>query len=472
MSKIKFFLLWGLIIATIPLYANNYKPEKRIYLMDLSGSMTGLGSVRTDNVLDKMKADLKGTINWVPTNSDFVFIPFTEDISPYIKGTSEEKPVLIGHISDIDIMPGNTDIASAWARGLAELDSTKVNYLFLLSDGYHNRGISKQEFYSTLHNWSNDNSNYDVEAYFVLLSPQYRTTEVAKIFDSTDRMQVVESMNIIRQTASAEADTAQISTTVSPVSSTSDKAFSWCWVWIVLVILIIVLLTYLIIHYLPRIFNTIPSSPLNKINNTPIKQEKEPENPEEPAGYGYFVNKNLFHLNKNYTIPNGNQHKNPLQKTSGDLGRDLGDYQPEIKFKNGYPVFDRDGGTYNKKPLFVEIDGGIGQYLKTEEMQTGGKKNRMNLHIAAFKKMSSKYGIDYDELQVFKGNAEPVERLARKWSCSEEEVWEKCKNPHKIMRVLHECEDCKTIQLVPWLYHHVDHNGGIEKISSMFQNIH
>ena len=301
MSKIKLLLLCGLIIAILPLSANNYKPEKRIYLMDLSGSMTGLGSVRTDNVLDKMKADLKGTINWVPTNTDFVFIPFTEEISPYIQGTSEEKPVLIGHISNIDIMPGNTDIASAWERGLAELDSTKVNYLFLLSDGYHNRGISKQEFYSTLHNWSNDNSNYDVEAYFVLLSPQYRTTEVAKIFDSTDRMQVVESMNIIRQTASAEADTTQISTTVPPVSSTSDKAFSWCWLWIVLIILIIILaialLIYLIAKYGP-VTKTLATPKLgNPVNhqNAPVRDNRPKEKKNPPKIWEKYQKSRTIH---------------------------------------------------------------------------------------------------------------------------------------------------------------------------------
>ena len=183
--------------------------------------------------------------------------------------------------------------------------------------------------------------------------------------------------------------------------------------------------------------------------------------------YGYWVNEKLFRLYPGYVIPNGNQHKNPYGKTSRKLAQELGDPRPEIKFKDGYPVFDRDGGTKDGKPLFVVMPEGIGKYLKKEQLVGTGKKDRQRLHIEAFKAMSEKYGMDYDELQVFKGNSEPVDRLRKKWNCSENAVWKRCGNPHRIMRVLHECEDCKTIQLIPWLYHHVDHSGGIERISQL-----
>lgn len=400
MSKIKLLLLCGLIIAILPLSANNYKPEKRIYLMDLSGSMTGLGSVRTDNVLDKMKADLKGTINWVPTNTDFVFIPFTEEISPYIQGTSEEKPVLIGHISNIDIMPGNTDIASAWERGLAELDSTKVNYLFLLSDGYHNRGISKQEFYSTLHNWSNDNSNYDVEAYFVLLSPQYRTTEVAKIFDSTDRMQVVESMNIIRQTASAEADTAQISTTVSPVSSTSDKAFSWCWVWIALIILLIALLIFLLTKLTPMLLNDL--TPMSRYFNRHMKMLDG-----TPSHNGHWSGEkgnSKWYPDREY-IPTKGHYCNLDSKTWGKI---LDSYGIDgINFKKGVPDF----SPVSKYPVKFNW----GKELSSKDLhKLVTSSERSALHETAYRQMAKRYGFSsVDELKKIKEaqNLVPHERI-------------------------------------------------------------
>lgn len=53
--------------------AKDIMPEKRIYLLDLSGSMIGQGSVRTDNVLEKMKSDLEATVDWTSLPTDFVF---------------------------------------------------------------------------------------------------------------------------------------------------------------------------------------------------------------------------------------------------------------------------------------------------------------------------------------------------------------------------------------------------------------
>lgn len=184
--------------------------------------------------------------------------------------------------------------------------------------------------------------------------------------------------------------------------------------------------------------------------------------------YGYWNGDDNFIINPDYIIPNGNQHKNPYGKTCMELAQDLGDTRLETRFKDGYPVFDKDGGTKDGKPLSVEIPEGIDKYLDKGQILKSGKKNREKLHVEAFTRIANKYGLDYDELQVFKGNSEPIERLCKKWNCSEDDVWKKCRNPNRIMRVLHECEDCKTIQLVPWLYHHVPHSGGIEKITNHF----
>lgn len=187
--------------------------------------------------------------------------------------------------------------------------------------------------------------------------------------------------------------------------------------------------------------------------------------------YGYWKNGFTYKLNPNFVIPNGNQSKNTSHRTSGETGILLHDHTLEIKFnKDYYPIFDKDGGTKNGKPLFVEFDEGIRSYLKESELRSKSSVNREKLHIEAFKRMAEKYGMSYDELQVFKGNSEPVERLVKKWGCSENKVWKKCRNPFKINRVLHEQPDCKTIVLVPWLYHHVDHNGGIEKLKSSLLN--
>ena len=78
-------------------------PEKRIYLLDLSGSMVGHGSVKTDNVLGKMKSDLEASVNWTSLPTDFVFIPFTDKLMPEFGGADTTKQKLMTEISAIEI---------------------------------------------------------------------------------------------------------------------------------------------------------------------------------------------------------------------------------------------------------------------------------------------------------------------------------------------------------------------------------
>lgn len=389
-----------ILAGTGTLHANKYMPEKRIYLVDLSGSMTGLGSVRTENVMDKMKADLKATVNWVPTNTDFVFIPFTEHILPYIKGTDTDKQLLNGHISDLEIMPGNTDIASAWQCALTELDSTKVNYLFLLSDGYHNRGISKQGLYSSLQNWMNDSRNYDAEAYFVLLSPQYRTTEVARIFDSTGRMQVIESMNILRQTATVEEDTVKTSSTVPVVSSISDKTFSWCWVWIALIILLIALLIFLLTKLTPMLLNDL--TPMSRYFNRHMKMLDG-----TPSHNGHWSGEkgnSKWYPDREY-IPTKGHYCNLDSKTWGKI---LDSYGIDgINFKKGVPDF----SPVSKYPVKFNWE----KELSPKDLhKLVTSSERSALHETAYRQMAKRYGFSsVDELKKIKEaqNLVPHERI-------------------------------------------------------------
>lgn len=161
--------------------------------------------------------------------------------------------------------------------------------------------------------------------------------------------------------------------------------------------------------------------------------------------------------------PKTANYGNMKNQTFGELGRDLGDPSPQVRFRKGYPVFDRDPATTSQQPLEVSFPQGIGQYLKKK---SNGTIDRQYLHDAAFEKIANKYGMSIDELKVFKGDSSPVSDLVKRWNCSEEEVWRRCNNPHKIQRVLHEVEDAKRVQLVPRIYHdNVTHSGGVEKVA-------
>ncbi len=233
--------------------AKDIMPEKRIYLLDLSGSMIGQGSVRTDNVLDKMKSDLAAAVDWTSLPTEFVFIPFTDRVMPEFGGTDTKKQELMTEISSIEAEAGNTDIASAWECALEKLDSTKVNYIFLLTDGYHNRGISKAGLNSLVKSWPQSTGRCDAEAYFVSLSPKYRTSEIARIFDETDRMSVVETMNICRQTLDVEQTEQQLDNLITVAPDDTNKSCSLLWLWILIAIVLIALILWAIVYWWPQI---------------------------------------------------------------------------------------------------------------------------------------------------------------------------------------------------------------------------
>lgn len=176
---------------------------------------------------------------------------------------------------------------------------------------------------------------------------------------------------------------------------------------------------------------------------------------------------NSTYVFNNKAKPSSKNYGNLEGKTYEEMGKDLGDPEPQVRFKKGNPVFDRDPATKTGKPMEIKLSEGIQEYIdKNEVIATHGNKvNRQNLHIEAFDRMAKKYGMSPEELKVFKGDSAPVSQLANKWGCSEKEVWKRCNNPHHIQRVLHEKADGKTIQLVPRMYHdNVTHKGGVEKV--------
>ena len=298
-----------LILSFSMSVAKDIIPEKRIYLLDLSGSMVGQGSVKTDNVLEKMKSDLEATVDWTTLPTDFVFIPFTDRLMPEFGGVDSMKLELMTEISAIEIKSGNTDIATAWECALEKLDSTKVNYIFLLSDGYHNRGISKAGLNSMLKLWPQNSLCYDAEAYFVLLSPKYRASEIARIFDGTDRMSIVETMNISRQTFDSEPAEQPVADIITEASDGTGKSCSLLWLWILIAIILIALIIWAIVHWWPQISvafaRMIPmSKPISaeglKQNNKngPGKNEDPEEEwikiPLEPSESSIYSVKDLF----------------------------------------------------------------------------------------------------------------------------------------------------------------------------------
>ena len=167
--------------------------------------------------------------------------------------------------------------------------------------------------------------------------------------------------------------------------------------------------------------------------------------------------------------PKNKTYNNLENKTIKEMGEDLGDDSPSVKYENGEPIFDKDPGAKEGKPYEVEFENGIGEYLNDDEInaKNGRNINRESLHEEFYERLANQLDVSVDEVKVFKGDSAAADRLSNEWGCATEEVWSRCDNPNHVQRVPHECPDKKTVQLVPRLYHdHVAHVGGVEAYSS------
>lgn len=179
------------------LFGQSYRPEKRIYLLDVTASMVGKGVVDTPNIFNDVKEKLIETLRDIQSeDTEIVVIPFTNKPHSIIQGYSYDEQMLTDKIRSIDIRPGDTNIADAWIEGLRQIDSTKINYLFLLTDGLHNCGPDNETLYSRLMDWSDFSSDRYYFAFYVMLTPNAREMKVTDIVEQTGKMWLIESMNV------------------------------------------------------------------------------------------------------------------------------------------------------------------------------------------------------------------------------------------------------------------------------------
>jgi len=155
-------------------------------------------------------------------------------------------------------------------------------------------------------------------------------------------------------------------------------------------------------------------------------------------------------------IPTRGQYSNMKHKTWRQILKE-NNCSDGVPFKNGEVCYDAIGKVY----ATVTFDGneGIGEYLRPK----GSGYDREQLHTEAYNRLAKQWGVTADEVKVYKGDAGPVEYLMDQWQCTEQEVWDRCRNPQREIRVFHECQDGRTVIIVPReLHDHLSHTGGVE----------
>ena len=178
-----------ILLVSTSLWANE-KTEKHIYIVDLSGSMAGYKT--TINVFNKEKRILSESLHSLNRNIEVSIIPFAENILPVLHGNGEELSVLV---KSFKVYPGNSNIYTAWIKGINEIDSNKNNKLFLISDGLQNTGCQTTKFIEALNVFSAKALLWKTKAYFVALDSTMENTEVAMTFKRNDNMFIIKDLN-------------------------------------------------------------------------------------------------------------------------------------------------------------------------------------------------------------------------------------------------------------------------------------
>lgn len=189
-----------LIIFTfisISSYAQINKAEKRIYLFDVTASMEGKGVVQTANVFSSVKRNLQHSIELIKNkNTEICIIPFTNKQLNKYSFTLDSLHLINQCIDDLKIEKGDTNIADAWLAGINEIDTTKVNYLFLITDGLHNTGPEKDVLYQHIDAWKDIAEDHYYFAFYIMLTPNAKEQELVKRIELSRQIWPVETMDM------------------------------------------------------------------------------------------------------------------------------------------------------------------------------------------------------------------------------------------------------------------------------------
>jgi len=214
--------LLGLLGLTLPCvgWADTLQVKKDVFLIDVSRSMQGYGSVSTPNVFDDVKRELSSAFGKAKP-SKAVLIPFSDKVRGSLSvELPQDSSIVSSYVERLSTADGRTDIYNAWKIALDSLNSdASGSRLYLITDALHNsRKYSLDSLRALLSLWKGEKK----DAYLVLLNPAFESSELADAFRANERMYVINSLqDLYRQ---VEVDTTQ--TVISPALASASTASS------------------------------------------------------------------------------------------------------------------------------------------------------------------------------------------------------------------------------------------------------
>lgn len=191
------YMLVAILCLSISSYGQTNKLEKRIYLFDITASMQGNGKGGTENIFEEVKLNLINAIKAIDSKeTEIVIMPFTDRVHSKKEFLVDDLQGIIEYINALEVLKGDTNIADAWQAGVKEINTERMNYLFLLTDGIHNTGPDKEILYDRLKEWKKLSENKYYFGFYVMLTKISEDKELEMAIKDTSQLFILKSANV------------------------------------------------------------------------------------------------------------------------------------------------------------------------------------------------------------------------------------------------------------------------------------
>lgn len=213
--KTVFVFLIFLIVSSLS-FGQNFKKEKRIYMLDITKSM--FGSDGGDNVFGDVKEALyKGISDIQDPETIVTIIPFQATHTYEILDSWTFKAGEAAKFADVKrvidsyskktVHSGYTDIYSALETAKKHISRDRINYIFLLTDGEqsavpsastkHSKiDFSAADLMRSLSNWCQYSQNRDAHLFYVMLTEAAVNSNIVDVVEKECNAYVAKGTNI------------------------------------------------------------------------------------------------------------------------------------------------------------------------------------------------------------------------------------------------------------------------------------
>lgn len=235
-----------LALSCVPAFAS------KVYLIDVSGSIEGFSSIRSERSLSFIKEELLSDIDNWQTNSEYRFITFTDKPSKPVVFSGLQQDEAKKYVLSLSICRGNTDIVSALKESMKY--ENQNDCVILISDGL--ASVGDLETLRALIKGIANSSQFGKQ-YMLLLSENDLRTPLVKEYSDNSNLHLIRSLNEVTEPScdislvNEDTDSLckishiQVDSSKGSIEADSFKRYLMMSILLILILLLIVFVIYI-----------------------------------------------------------------------------------------------------------------------------------------------------------------------------------------------------------------------------------